>query len=44
MNTIVHVGPTGTWLGEFRPMIADDQSSGFYRAVVLKNLFRYVAP
>jgi len=44
MNTIVHVSSAGKVLGEFRPMINETQSSGFYRAVVIRNLFRYEPP
>lgn len=44
MNTMVQVDANGKFMGEFRPMINDDTSSGFYRVVGIKNLFRYEAP
>lgn len=44
VNTIVNVSASGKVVGEYRPMISDAQSSGFYRAMVIRNLFRYQAP
>jgi Arylsulfotransferase (ASST). len=41
MNTAVQVDARGKFMGEFRPMINADTSSGFYRVVGIKNLFRY---
>jgi hypothetical protein len=41
MNTMVQVDASGKFMGEFRPMINDDTSSGFYRVVGIRNLFRY---
>jgi hypothetical protein len=44
MNEIVDVSPTGELLGRYRPMISDTRSSGFYRAVIIRDLFRYLPP
>ena len=44
MNTIVQVTSSGKVVGELRPMINDAESSGFYRAVVVRDLFRYDVP
>ena len=44
VNTIVQVTAGGKVLGEYRPMISDTLSSGFYRAVIIRNLFRYEVP
>ncbi len=41
MNTMVQVDAGGKVLGEYRPMVTDDTSSGFYRVVAIRNLFRY---
>jgi Arylsulfotransferase (ASST). len=41
LNTVVAIGPNGKAFGEYRPMIDDAKSSGFYRAVVIRSLLRY---
>jgi hypothetical protein len=41
LNEIMAVNPSGKVLGQYRPMISNAQSSGFYRAVAVRNLFRY---
>jgi hypothetical protein len=44
LNEIAEVSSSGKLLGQYRPMISNAQSSGFYRAVVVRNLFRYQLP
>jgi hypothetical protein len=41
LNEIVEVSSSGKILGQYRPMISNAHSSGFYRAVAVRNLFRY---
>lgn len=44
INVIADVTKEGNLSGEFRPMISKDASSGFYRAVVIDNLYTYAKP
>ena len=41
LNTIVALASNGKAFGEYRPMIDDTKSSGFYRAVIIRSLLRY---